>query len=235
MKNSLIISVLAAFFAGLLIAGCTVPGENAKEGRFSISPTVQVCFAHGNVADDGRTLCTNQWDYGGLFGWGTGANPNLTTDDSSAYATFDDWGNYIDGGWRTLTADEWEYILEQRPNAKEKLAGATVNDVHGLVLLPDEWTMPEGCSFNPQATWDANIYTAEQWNQMENNGAIFLPAAGCRYGTENPIEGKHLSYSTSTPESGYKAVVVCCASGLGVMTGITTRSTGQSVRLAKDI
>ena len=235
MKKTLINTTLAAFVAGLLIVGCSGTEKKAKEGRFSVSPTAQVCFAHGNVADGGRTFCANQWDYGGLFGWGTGANPGITTEDSSAYATFDDWGNYIDGGWRTLTADEWKYILEQRPNANEKVAGATVNDVHGLVLLPDEWTLPEGCSLNTQTTWDANAYTAEQWAQMENNGAIFLPAAGCRYGTENPIEGKHLSYSTSTPESGYAAVVVCCVSGLGVTTGITTRSTGQSVRLAREI
>jgi hypothetical protein len=48
------------------------------------------------------------------------------------------------------------------------MRAAKVNDMMGLVLLPDNWSL------------DAltGQYTAEQWNTLEEAGAVFLPSAG---------------------------------------------------------
>ena len=60
-----------------------------------------------------------------------------------------DWGDSIEGGWRTLTKDEWLWVLYGRTDAFNKLTRGTVNGVHGLILLSGKWTLPEGCSFTP--------------------------------------------------------------------------------------
>ena len=134
-----------------------------------------------------------------LFGWGTsgynnkrpymklmsGSNYGDGTNDLTG--TNYDWGVYatiINGGgkaWKTLTADEWTYLLQMRDGAADKLGDATVAGTKGLVLLPDVWQQPEGVSFTAAAEdWPINTYTAEQWAKMEAAGAVFLPASGYR-------------------------------------------------------
>ena len=105
-----------------------------------------------------------------------------------------DWGIYnkisnggnTAGRWRTLTSSEWKYLISQRTNAAQKMSCGKVDEVKGVILLPDDWTLPESCTFNPsQTSWTANIYTAEKWLLMEAAGAVFLPACGYRYSDSN--------------------------------------------------
>ena len=126
-------------------------------------------------------------DYDGwidLFGWGTGNNPTQASTNSGAYSTFTDWGtNSISNGgdhkWHTLSMDEWDYIINQR--SADKRGPAVIAGINGFVLLPDEWTQPYGTSFDPTAKKpEDNTYTAEEWQKMEENGAVFLPCAGMR-------------------------------------------------------
>lgn len=137
-----------------------------------------------------------------LFGWGTGNNP---TDSSRSddYSHFVDWGvNAITGGgaantWRTLSRAEWAYIFVDRPDASSKCGNAKVNGVHGLVLLPDNWTtMPNGItSFNTTMSgWSDNEYDVAQWAQMEARGAVFLPATGNRFGGSVILIGESGNY-----------------------------------------
>lgn len=99
-----------------------------------------------------------------------------------------DWSSmyYIQGenGYATLTAGEWEYLLNKRKNAKLLKGFATVNNVKGLILVPDNWQVPYDIPFTPEMWnedgYEGNIYTAEQWRWLEESGAIFLPAAGGR-------------------------------------------------------
>lgn len=132
-------------------------------------------------------------------GDGYGPLPSRDYDLVGQYAKCD-WGVYnaiSNGGnkaglWRTLTAEEWGYVATARDNARQKLGVASIEGINGLVLLPDSWELPEGCSFNPgMAEEDSrehfalqNSYTAAQWAKMEKNGAVFLPAAGGREDTE---------------------------------------------------
>lgn len=183
-------------------------------GKFSVSDTLQVQFSQGNLQYQPAThtwrFAENQFDtigeqnkliaddYEGwidLFGWGTGAAPTKTSTNNQHYPDYTEWGtNAISNGgenlpWRTLTVKEWGYLFFKRTDAKFKHGVAEVNGRDGMILLPDEWEQPEGLNFNPGFTRRGkaayvNCYTLEQWQTMEQNGAVFLPEAGARRGTK---------------------------------------------------
>ncbi len=124
------------------------------------------------------------------YGYGPSTNmssPNLTGS-SANY----DWGIYnpiSNGGnqtnqWRTLTHEEWEFVINSRPGIR--YAKATVNNVKGVILLPDDWSSGTYSLSNTNsndASFDNNTLTVSQWSTLEQHGAIFLPAAGDRVGT----------------------------------------------------
>ena len=183
-------------------------GDGKLTGAFTINADGdQILFSKGNLQYQASTttwqFATNQFDLIGadnanisdtytgwidLFGWGTGNCPTKKSTVDEDYPTFTDWGtNAISNGgneanlWRTLTIQEWGYLIKTRTNADNLKGQATVADVHGFVLLPDSWTLPAGLSFTASPNdWTTNVYTAEQWAQMEAAGAVFLPATGYR-------------------------------------------------------
>jgi len=252
--------------------------EGALPGLFSVSPTQQVRFSKGNLQYQASTdtwrFAENQYDYVGytnsnisasysgwidLFGWGTGNNPTLaSTNYFDDYRTFVDWGeNTISNGgsetsaWRTLSKDEWDYLLWTRNNASVKYAVGNVNDVHGMILLPDSWVLPEGCTFNAGCPsggaqdWSHNTYTLAQWAAMEAAGAIFLPNEGQRVGTTTPdisVSNPIASYGyywTSTPgddsdESDIGAYYLYISYYECLIDNDYSRVSGRSVRLVQD-
>ncbi|MBR6355190.1 MAG: hypothetical protein IKS01_05345, partial [Paludibacteraceae bacterium] len=115
---------------------------------------------------------------------GNNKNNDLTGEYANAdWAVYNKIGNDPAGTWRTLTYEEWEYMLNKRPNYAQLRGLATVNDVPGCVLLPDNWSIPAGMSFvssSYQASFSNNVYSVAQWEKMENAGAVFFPAAGNR-------------------------------------------------------
>lgn len=197
-----------------------------------------------------------------LFGWGTsGANelmPYTVVDTSERYAfgMFDiagseyDWGrhNAISNGgnnvgaWRVMSYDEWAYLLKYRNRATMKKALATIENVglngtamHGMLLLPDKWELPEGCSFQygTKEGFETNVYSVEQWNKMEGAGAVFLPAAGERSGVTVSMVGDYGCYWTTTGytlESAYELYFLSS----GYHFYYTDRATGHSVRLVME-
>ena len=132
-----------------------------------------------------------------LFSWGASGYEEIYPYKVAQYykgendiaGTNYDWGVYnaiSNGGnqaglWRTLTKDEWVYLINTRTDAASKKGFATVNNVTGLVLLPDDWTLPADVTFTSGASGDyaQNTYSSDDWSKMEVNGAVFLPAAGC--------------------------------------------------------
>lgn len=96
------------------------------------------------------------------------------------------WHNAIQNGgnkayfWRTLSKDEWLYLLRGRPNADFRCGTATVNGVNGLVILPDEWTPPQDVTFTYgfHNYSNANVFSAKEWLTLQEAGAIFMPAEG---------------------------------------------------------
>ena len=162
-----------------------------------------------------------------------------------------DWGvyNQIDtdppGSWRTLSKNQWNYLINSRPNANELHGFGNVNGVNGLILLPDIWQPVVGVSFIPSNTnTTVNNYSVEDWSKMENNGAVFLPCAKSR--RNNIKESDYGWYWSSTPNTSiettcdhvgivnYKAFCLFFGNNIKA-TASEYRSFGLSVRLVKDI
>ena len=190
-----------------------------------------------------------------LFGWGTsgynGKNPYMTSTSYSDYGdgsndiagTNYDWGVYnkiSNGGnqaglWRTLTKDEWDYVISNRSDARYLRGTATVNGVNGLILLPDNWTLPTGVTFTyGEGGWSQNTYSASEWSKMEANGAVFLPAAGYRDGTGVNYVGSHGLYWSSSAYDDYAYCLDFFSGGVGTA-GNGHRNFGLSVRLVRGL
>lgn len=236
-------------------------------GLFSVSATQQVYFSQGNLQYQASTttwrFAEHQYDYVGadnenisstysgwidLFGFGTGSNPTLSTTTANPdYSTFVDWGtNAIGNGgnqfslWRTLDVDEWSYLFYTRTDASLKYGTGNVGGLGGLIILPDSWTTPDGCSFTPgfttygtDADWSRNSYNSAQWDRMEAAGAVFLPAAGSRdqYGDYHSGRG---CYWSSTYYGGGTAGCVTFASYRFWSFDYWDGREGHSVRLVRN-
>lgn len=182
-----------------------------------------------------------------LFCWGTGDEPTRIVTNNNAYLNFVDWGTNSIGTdtantWRTMSADELRYILFSRPNAAALNGIAHINGVNGLVLLPDDWVAIEGLTFNSGAYGHSsrdyyavhNTFTLEQWQQMEEAGAIFLPAVGYRQGNSIYASGSKGYYWTTSPNGGCGPITLEF-SAKEIITDSSYRYSGLSIRLIKDI
>ena len=180
------------------------------------------------------------------FGWGSGNQPTQTSEDHNVYSTFVDWGtNAISNGgntanmWRTLSESEWTYLIFTRPNADSKRGRATINGMYCFVLLPDDWTLPTGLTFTPNADNWINEYTAAQWAQMEAAGAICLPASGSRAGGANNTNINNFNewgcYWSSTSANSTQAYNLWITSNHVGTTDKGNYQMGASVRLAQNI
>ena len=205
-------------------------------GLFSVSSTKQVWFSRGNLQYNNNgthawRFAWNQWDYCqqsagtwetgswvDLFGWGTwtGSSPNpMNTSTSNNDYSWDnsDFSMDLDNGcgtWRTLTKNEWTWLISPtyQPNPgtncrtsstvcgvdNARYAFATVNGKAGLIIFPDIYTHPSGVTplqnINQTFTYpnhyivldvfNYNIYSGDAWAKMEEAGCVFLPVAGER-------------------------------------------------------
>ena len=84
--------------------------------------------------------------------------------------------------WHIPTWREWDYLLNQRETPSGvRFAFATVNEVCGLVVLPDDWNATTYDFNNPNevADYTDNTITAGDWIAvLEPAGAVFLPFNG---------------------------------------------------------
>ena len=180
-----------------------------ENGIFSVGNGEFVQFSAGNlqynVGTNTWSFATNQYDYVGeaninvgdptftgtidMFGWSAdgkfGVNPSNKNEDY--YGTFQDWGDLVnEADWYTLSADDWKYLLNTRPNAASLKQIAKIGDKLGIMLFPDAWTMPADVNVTPayDSYFKVNIYNynLDQWTKLEEAGAVFLPAAGRRAG-----------------------------------------------------
>ena len=222
-----IITKMARFSQGNLQA--TNNTANSEDGwTWSFAPTqysiIGDATANTAVGDNVVTTAGTV----DLFGW-VGANSSLAAYGINNNITADQYGNTTNealnsdwsvpanaaslGGhsdWMTLTSGQWKYILSDRTNASQKYGHGKVGDQNGLIILPDAFVVPDGLSFTAGNSEWTNSYTTEQWAQMEANGAVFLPAAGSRYGTTVNGFGSYGFYwsSTSHVSNAYYAYIV---------------------------
>ena len=148
--------------------------------------------------------------------WNAGNDWKLS-DDLRKYC---DWGIHFDDAgvgyddkydgtfWFTLSHAQWKYLLFERPGASQKVAGARIifesqnvsqysGCVNGIIILPDDWQLPAGCTFVCSGTayyddanqrWTqhspegvaTNSYDVTAWPLMEAAGAVFLPSINAR-------------------------------------------------------
>lgn len=107
-----------------------------------------------------------------------------------------DWGFYNkiqNGGdkagmWRVLSEVEWWHLLYYRPNADSLYSIGSIiksdsSRVCGLILLPDGWNEPTLRFISQAKNYTTNSYSIDEWHDMQQHGAVFLPAAGYRYNT----------------------------------------------------
>ena len=187
-----------------------LPAPEVKSGKFSVCENKLATFAPGNlqfnIGDSTWRFAYEQYKSVGkqninigdpafkgwidMFGWSTaetyyGVNPSNSNELYDG--EFVDWGNVFEGeNWSTLSADEWNYLLNTRANAAQLKQIATIDTVLGIMLFPDAWVMPEGIEVAAKLDTNYNVnvynYTVAQWDALEDAGAIFLPAAGRRTG-----------------------------------------------------
>lgn len=168
------------------------------------------------------------------FGWGTSGynhgaicyQPWSTDPDNNKYRAYGnpqcnlydqtgkaDWGynSIVNGGnqenyWRTLSKEEWEYLLFQRATPSNiRFAGVYISaiGVYGLLLLPDDWSEYSFYLAYPnEVELFANDISMEQFEYLESLGAVFLRAA---YGAN----GKYWTSSKEYPESAYYVCLNC--------------------------
>lgn len=206
-----------------------------------------------------------------LFGWGTSGwnsgaanyQPFCSSTQSVAYCPGGsssnplsgafaeaDWAWHnaiINGGgaahsWRTLSKDEWDYLISGRPNAASKCGYAIVDTIHGFVILPDNWTMPSGLSFIPGTNGtnvmdfsNCSTYSLTDWVAMENAGAVFLPAAGFRISDSITDNVNHSCYYwTTTPNDTVRACYFVARPNMHHTSDEGWRLMGFSVRPVKN-
>ena len=234
---------------------------STPQSVFSIGAGKKVTFSRGNLLynpnNDKWMFATEQYSYVAstdgwihYFGWGTGKNPTESSSLSTNYNSFTDWGENTIGtetkkSWRTLSYDEWDYIINKRKNASKLHAMARVGNTCGLIILSDNFLLPSGISFTPNTkTFTSNVYNLSTWEQLEKNGAIFLPAAGSKNGSSpwhgrywtctkgyNPYTSDILAYSLCFEE---KDKTDSSSVG-GVCLGLSYSYAGYSVRLVQNL
>ena len=225
--------------------------NNLIHGKFTVAEGKQVYFSKGNLQAtyNGSSyswgFASKQYDFIGsgneaianpvegmtldLFGWSTGANDygiSASRERDDYKGDFIDWGKALGSNvWRTLTADEWAYLVGTRTIQEGTGYGhtctwATINEVEGLIIFCDDYDgftddldrIPDGC--------------------------VFLPAAGRRLGSEYTDEG-YVYYWSASPSSPSQAKnlyfeeVKEPQESYSYM-GMSTRNFGYSVRLVTD-
>ena len=252
-------------------AEATIVPDEPIPIAYSVSDSTKVVFSPGNLQYHATNniwrFAPNQTDYVGLstndttslmegwidlFGWSSSVKSvKFGVSQSTKYAKykgrFVDWGKNVIGDdttriWRTLTADEWQYLLVGRDTCSALVGVAQVNGVNGLVILPDEWRCPDSVTFisgfetlyKPELYAKHQTFTPEQWALLETNGAVFLPAAGRRTGKDiDELQQLGHYWSATSEYDCFGSYMRFGTRRAGMYSG--DRFRGQSVRLVKDI
>lgn len=200
--------------------------EHILPGTFTIGSGKQVYFTKGNLFwdEDSFEFETNQYDFPtrwdpshvGHFFWSMDVRVVFAAEYEEAKSAYSFSEAVTDmlftesfsvGGindiYHALSSYKWEYLLESREEASQKVGVATVCGITGLILLPDSFVDPktntDSGDFVPHPdNYNGNIYTiGDSWNAMESAGAVFLPEAGRRFKTKIYLDG-YGEYLTST-------------------------------------
>ena len=219
-----------------------------------------------------------------LFGWGTsGINPGgghlyqpweATVSTTGAPVIYgpaadidrtNDWGvnirafeyfrpKEVDGEFRTLSADEWTFLLHTRTTESGhrwftgtlKWGRNIGESIQGLFLLPDKFTWHESYGKEPTADQYDHVtanYTVDntvgaRFDKLEAAGVVFIPYAGRRDGTTMSEFGTNLYLWTRSIDgatAGNANCVQCPGTDSSVSVSSAPGEKGFSVRLVTDL
>ena len=157
--------------------------------------------ADGSTKSGTWRFAENQWEEGTLLYMGnsgynydvqlptsktedaTGARFAFYTTTTDISGTYYDWGKYnaiqnggnVPSTFRTLTDEEWNYLLNERPNANKLKGTIKIDNIKGLYLLPDTWA-------HIGAILPSTVYSNEDqiygqfvpFKDLEEKGVVFL-------------------------------------------------------------
>ena len=206
---------------------------------------------HNGVKCNNKSIGFESYDgWIDLFGWGTSDRPIASSMEYENYLSYHGWaktpilnGGEVNTGWSEMTYEDWFHIINLRSNANELYGAGVVNGVHGLILLPDGWMIPpgQGLNFYPDPhNWTSNVYTEAEWQKMEETGAVFLPCAGRREGTDfsgvyeedNVYCGNYWLHASWDDAPAMASYIYFDSSNVRVE--MQQRYTGHSVRLIRE-
>lgn len=214
------------------------------------------------IGRDNEKVSPNYDGWIDLFGYGTsgymGCQPCETSENGEAYPnqhiadTKNDWGVYnpiVNGGnkaglWRTLTSDEWAFLMNKRLNYAKLRTEACVNGVYGVIFLPDNFyenrvPLSLVCTRLTEEDngkgyhYKSNILNLDQWSILEKAGAVFLPSAGQRRGGKvyfSPVSWSYWSSSMGRLDNENRAL-----SANIFINGYYRPQEARAVRLVQDI
>lgn len=215
MKKKYFISIIIC----LCLFGCkdkeNQDGElvsNAPEKAFSVASDKYVKFAQGNLRHNTATneyrISDHQYD---MIGNANYHSP-WSFEDTNTEVWQDLFYDYdLDNGisitnagnkdWKLLNNTQWEYLISGRPNSYKLYGVGIVNNVNGLILLPDKWDFSNHKTFNYglSGSFNNNAFTLDEWKEYENDGAVFLPASG-RMSEDGINTGKTGEYWTGSTQ-----------------------------------
>lgn len=224
------------------------PGNSVKSGRETQSDWIdqfgwgatgfneygQKPYANGNNNSVYKTQASN-------------ASTEMLTIENKA-----DWGyaySVANGvtGWYTMSWPEWDYLLFNRPAstvnnvANARYALIIVNGTNGVLVFPDEFTWDNSTMGTPPASinsgnssWNGTDYTLDQFEAMEAEGAVFMPATGYIRPDGYQQAGTMGSHWTSTTNGANNAVTLDFGSGTPASCN-SNRYTRCTVRLVKKL
>lgn len=145
-------------------------GSAAPDPSTNLGTVYENSVKCNNLTEDGENIIMVDSSYTGwidLFGWNTWNKPLnhsvYRRDYASAQTDFVDWGHnpiydpkanttWPADTWRTLTLEEYQYLLFTRTNASQLVGTASIDDhpngpIKGIIILPDDFVLPTGLSF----------------------------------------------------------------------------------------
>ena len=215
----------------------------AMSGVFTVSndggiTKTLVRFSQGNLTYNVSTKkwafyehqndCATSYDANliSLFTWGYNAEKSIDPSGresdnvnrtSGNLSQDEDWGSRIGDGdtWRTLTNDEWTYLL-----TNHSCKSASVNGVDGYVIAPDGFSGELAESYDDAA--------------LATDKLVFLPIAGHRQDSSVVLVGNSGAYWSSSAKDSERAYCIMIFSGRSAAPTDECRYLGYSVRLVTD-
>lgn len=139
------------------------------------------------------------------------------------------------GKYRTLSDSEWSYLLNTRSG--NKFAKAKYKNVNGLLIFPDNYSGTTSGSGIATVNGSTDAYpsgniTDAVWTELENAGAVFLPATGYRDGGQIKQPESGLYWASTFGSSPQAKNLFFSASSLSIGTG--NRNFARAIRLVYD-